>query len=88
MPFYQETEIKDSSQIDDEQTGGSKLKILDDLEPNESDSELFDDLQTKQNKKNKRIFAMSRDDLLIYQVDPKIQKKHGRANPMNAIMAK
>jgi hypothetical protein len=31
---------------------------------------------------------MSRDDLLIYQVDPKIQKKHGRANPMNAIMAK
>ncbi len=66
MPFYQETEIKDSNKIDDEQIGGSKLKILDDLEPIESDNELFDDLQTKQTKKNKRIFAMSRDDLKIY----------------------
>jgi hypothetical protein len=58
------------------------------LEPAESDTELFDELQTKQNKKNKRIFAMSRDDLLIYQIDPKIKKKQGRANPMNAIFAK
>jgi hypothetical protein len=44
MPFYQETELKDSNKIDDEQTGGSKLKILDDLEPVESDTEIFDDL--------------------------------------------
>ena len=66
MPFYQETEIKDSNKIDDEQIGGSKLKILDDLEPIESDNELFDELQTKQTIKNKRIFAMSRDDLKIY----------------------
>ena len=63
MPFYQETEIKDSNKIDDEQIGGSKLKILDDLEPVESDSELFDELQNKQSKRNKRVFAMSRDDL-------------------------
>lgn len=43
MPFYQETELKDSNKIDDEQTGGSKLKILDDLEPVESDTEIYDD---------------------------------------------